>query len=200
MGRAWRNKDARNQYWEQGIPEDDPGPGAPIEERQRWLLKTRGPGALAPEVLEELRERTCAMPECTTKAVSRSLFCGYHQSTAVGEAGAKELRMLNREMERLGRITDKEAKKAAVGRFRKRVESGDFAILFSGKMKLAIDQAAEDAELSTELGSVRIALALALQQIDDPTQMSMAISRLANASARTMRANTARKKEERQRG
>jgi hypothetical protein len=100
--------------------------------------------------------------------------------------------------ERLGRIRDQEKKQAAVGRFRKRVERGDFAILFSGKMQQAIEQAAEDAELAMELGSVRVAMALAIQEIDDPKDMSLAISRLANASARTVRASMARKREQRQ--
>ncbi|MEZ4531729.1 MAG: hypothetical protein R2855_11995 [Thermomicrobiales bacterium] len=133
-----------------------------------------------------MKERQCAMPECGW-AISRSLFCGYHHSTAVGEAGSKELRMLTREMERMGRITDKQKKKAAVGRFRrKRVESGDFTVLFSGKMQQTIERAAADAELGMELGALRVAMALAIQEIDDPERMSMAISRLANASARTI--------------
>jgi hypothetical protein len=213
MARAYRNKDriargaqARTAALSDAVAagavsegEEMPEPGAPIEERQRWLLEHRGPEFLAPEVLEELRERVCAMPECESRAVPRSLFCGYHQQTAVGEAGARELRQLTREMERMGRITDKEAKAHAVRKFRRRVESGDFAILFSGKMQETIERAAEDAELGMELGSVRVALALAIQQIDDPERLSMAISRLANASARTVRANTARKREERTR-
>ena len=135
------------------------------------------------------------MPKCDGRAVPRSLFCSFHHNSAVGEAGSRELRALNREMERLGRITDKQQKKAAVGRFRKRVESGDFAILFTGQMQQTIERAAEDAELAMELGTVRVALALAIQEIDDPERMSMAVSRLANASARTVRANVARKKE-----
>ncbi|MEZ4507183.1 MAG: hypothetical protein R2848_15360 [Thermomicrobiales bacterium] len=71
---------------------------------------------MSDEVLEGLRERQCAMPECE-EGDQPGLFCGYHHSTAVGEAGSKELRMLTREMERMGRITDKQKKKAAVGRF-----------------------------------------------------------------------------------
>jgi hypothetical protein len=128
------------------------------------------------------------------------MFCTYHQRTALGAEGERELQQLTREMERMGRITDARAKEAAVGKFRARVEQGDFALLFSRSMQDSLDQAAENAELRTELGAVRLAMARALQEIDDPTQMSMAISRLANASARTMRANTARRREERQRG
>jgi hypothetical protein len=180
---------------ENGMAEDMPSPNAPIEERQRWLLEHRGPEYLAPEVLEDLRDRVCAMPECDATAVSRSLFCGYHQRTAVGEAGARELRQLTREMERLGRITDGEAKKREVGKFRKRAESGDFAILFSGKMQETLDRAAEDAQLGLELGALRVALVRALQEIEDPAEMSTMVSRIANASARTVRANVAVRRE-----
>jgi hypothetical protein len=189
---------AQVAWLEQGVPEDMPSPNAPLEERRAWILEREGPGAFSAEVLEEMKERSCAMPDCGGRAVSRSLFCGYHQKSAVGEAGARELRALNREMERLGRITDSQKKRAAVGRFRKRVERGDFAILFSGKMQKTIERAAEDAELAMELGSVRVALALAIQEIDDPKELSLAVSRLANASARTTRASVARKREQRQ--
>jgi hypothetical protein len=123
------------------------------------------------------------------------LFCNYHQNTAVGEAGARELRLLTREMERLGRITDKEAKGHAVRKFHSRVESGDFAILFSGKMQATLDQAAEDAQLGLELGALRVALVRALQEIEDPGELSTMVSRLANASARTARANAAVRRE-----
>lgn len=204
-GRAFRNKNRRaglaDAVMARAVPEevaeaeDMPGPNAPIEERQRWILEHRGPDFLAPAVLEGLRERVCAMPECESKAVSRSIFCGRHQQTAVGEAGARKLRQLTREMERLGRITDKEAKAHAVRKFRRRVESGDFAILFSGKMQETLDRAAEDAQLGLELGAVRVALVRALQEIDDPAQLSTMVSRLANASARTVRANAAVRRE-----
>lgn len=76
------------------------------------------------------------------------------------------------------------------------MERGDFAILFSGKMQQAIEQAAEDAELAMELGSVRVAMVRAIQEIDDPVEMSLAISRIANASARTARANAAVRQKE----
>jgi hypothetical protein len=124
------------------------------------------------------------------------LFCGYHQQTAVGVAGARVLRQLTREMERLGRITNSDAKKREVGKFRARVESGDFAILFSGKMQETLDRAAHDAELNLELGALRAALVRAIQEIDDPAEMSTMISRIANASARTARANAAVRKEQ----
>jgi hypothetical protein len=199
-GRAFRNRDRKtlaDEVMARVVPdgEEMPSPNAPIEERQRWILEHRGPEYLAPEVLEGLRERVCAMPDCESKAVSRSIFCGHHQQTAVGEAGARELRQLTREMERLGRISDKEAKGHAVRKFRSRVESGDFAILFSGKMQETLDRAAEDAGLGLELGALRVALVRALQEIEDPAELSTMISRLANASARTVRANVMVRKE-----
>ena len=202
MARAYRNKDRQESgmaTWQDELSEEAlaerPSPNAPIEERNAWVLKHRGPEALSDEALEGLRERVCALPECGSRAVSRSLFCAYHQSTAVGEAGAKELRMLTREMERLGQITDKEAKGHAVRKFRSRVDSGDFAILFSGKMQETLEKAAEDAQLGLELGALRVALVRALQEIEDPGELSTMVSRLANASARTARANAAVRKE-----
>jgi hypothetical protein len=203
MGRAFRNREKRAQAearaqarWEEPVPEDRPGPNAPIEERRAWLLQQHGPGFFAPEVLEEMRERTCAMPDCEGTAVARSLFCLHHHNTAVGEAGARELRQLTREMERLSRITDKDARAHAVRKFRSRVERGDFAILFSGKMQETLERAAADAQLGLELGALRVAMVRAIQEIDDPVEMSLAISRIANASARTARANAAVRQKE----
>ena len=199
-GRAFRNRDRSalaNTVVARAAAEVEemPSPNAPIEERQRWILEHKGPEYLAPEVLEGLRERGCAMPECGAMAAPRSLFCGHHQQTAVGEAGARELRQLTREMERLGRIREKEAMGHAVRKFRSRVESGEFAILFAGKMQETLDRAAEDAQLGLELGALRVALVRALQEIDDPAELSMAISRLTNAAARTSRVEMARRKE-----
>ena len=156
-----------------------------------------GRGGAGAGGLDSLRERLCAMPECEGRAVSRSLFCAYHHETALGEAGARELRQLNREMERLGRITDKEAKGHAVRKFRSRVESGDFAILFSGKMQETLERAAEDAQLGLELGALRVTLVRALQEIEDPGELSTMVARLANASARTARASVAMRRERR---
>ncbi|MCO5222160.1 MAG: hypothetical protein M9947_11360 [Thermomicrobiales bacterium] len=195
MGRAYRGKGQRN--WGNGqneVPDDMPSPSAPIEERRAWLLANHGPEAFSDEALEEMEVRTCALPECESKAVARSLFCSYHQRTAVGEAGARELRQLTREMERLGRITDKDAKQHAVRKFRSRAESGDFAILFSGKMQETLDDAAADLELSMELGGLRLAMVRALQEIDDPTEMSLAISRLSNAAVRASKVNVEERK------
>ncbi len=199
-GRAFRNKakgTGEKMWWEEMAEEagERPSPNAPLAERNAWVLANRGPEALSPEALEGLRERACALPGCGGRAISRSLFCMYHHDTAVGEAGARELRMLTREMERLGRITDKEKQGHAVRKFRSRVESGDFAILFSGKMQETLDKAAEDAQLGLELGAVRVALVRALQEIEDPGELSTMVARLANASARTVRANAVVRKE-----
>ncbi len=172
-----------------------PSPNAPLAERQAWIDAHRRVVAVREEALPELEVRVCAMPECEQRAVARSLFCTQHHGTAVGEAGARELRQLTREMERLGRITEKEAKAHAVRKFRSRVESGDFAILFSGKMQATLARAAEDAQLGLELGALRVALVRALQEIEDPGELSTMVSRLANASARTARANAAVRKE-----
>jgi hypothetical protein len=180
--------------WSDELVGERPSPNAPLAERNAWVLATRGPEALTPEALNSLRERVCAMPECGGRAVSRSLFCAYHHETAIGEAGARELRTLTREMERLGRITDKEAKGHAVRKFGSRVESGEFAILFSGKMQETLARAAEDAQLGLELGAVRVTLVRALQEIEDPGELSTMVARLANASARTVRANDAMRK------
>src|SRR5690606_20948993 len=116
------------------------------------------------------------------------------ETTALGEAGARELRQLTREMERLARISDAEAKGHAVRKFRARVAQGDFAILFSGRMQAALDQAAEDAALGAELGAIRLAMAQAFLEIEDSNELSLAISRLARESARVARVDVARKK------
>jgi hypothetical protein len=51
------------------------------------------------------------------------------------------------------------------------------------------DRAAKDAELNLELGALQVALVRAIQEIEDPAKMSTMVSRIANASARTVRAN-----------
>ena len=75
-----------------------------------------------------------------------------------------------------------------------RVESGDFAILFSGKMQETLERAAADAQLGLKLGALRVALVRAMQEIDDPGELATMVARLANASARTARANVVMRK------
>ena len=46
-----------------------------------------------------------------------------------------------------------------------------------------LERVAEDTQLGLELGALQVAMVQAIQEIDDPVAMSMAISRIANASA-----------------
>ena len=184
--------------WElEAMEGDRPSPNAPLEVRDRWILEHRGPEALAPEVVEELKERICALPGCAERAARGSLFCGFHQRSALGEAGARELRALNREMERLARIADREDRKLAAAKFRGRVERGDFALLFSRGMRETLAAAGQDLELELELGAIRLSLARVIEEMEDPREMSLAVARLSNAAVRATAANYTMRKRRR---
>jgi hypothetical protein len=68
----------------------------------------------------------------------------------VGEAGARELRQLQRELERMATIAGADAKHHATRKLRSRVEQGEFMVLFSGVMDELMEQTAENARLVME--------------------------------------------------
>lgn len=175
-GRGKRGK--RDGNW-------DPMPreGAGAAEWRASLLD-ESPEMVEVTEAESRRVRLCTLPERRQRAVGGSLFCLDHEQTAVGEAGARELRQLQRELERMARITGTEAKAHAVRKFQRRVEQGDFAVLFSGAMEELMERAEADARLGQELDVLREAMLRAFREIEDPRKMAVLVSRLGRASVR----------------
>lgn len=56
-------------------------------------------------------------------------------------------------------------------------------------MQASVEQAAENAALSMEPGAVRIVMARAFQEIEDPGELSARVAELAQAAARLTEAN-----------
>jgi hypothetical protein len=165
------------------------GAGTGCRERRRAWLLDDSLEVVEPTEAPANRARLCALPECEWHAVGGSVFCLEHRQTAVGEAGARELRQLQRELERMATISGTEAKAHAIRKFRSRVEKGAFAVLFSRAMDELIEQTADDTRLVMELDVLRGAMLVAYRQIEDPEKMAMMVSRIARASTRLVRAD-----------
>jgi hypothetical protein len=101
-----------------------------------------------------------------------------HAQSAVGKASRRSLKDLMREIEELSGIEDPKLRRRAEIRFSRKVESGRYALLFSPELKALEEERRRNAELGSELGSVRLGLYRALTEIDDPSEMAKVIVRL----------------------
>jgi hypothetical protein len=138
---------------------------------------------------EALVMRLCGIPTCQGIAVPGSLFCGWHQPQALGEAASKEAAWIMKELGKIASIVDEKEKRRAAGRFRARLEKGEFSSLFAGRTRELMAEAGKSLELYEEVGALRLAMSRALQEIDDPERMALVVSRLANAVSRAAKAH-----------
>lgn len=134
----------------------------------------------------EMAERICRMEGCAQWAKRGSMYCVAHTQSAVGRAAKRELRDLVDEIEKLGEISDPKLRRRAEIRFSRKVESGRYALLFSGDLRELEEERRRNTTLGTELGGLRQALFRALTEIDDPSEMAKVVVRLSAESRRVV--------------
>jgi hypothetical protein len=78
-------------------------------------------------------------------------------------------------------------RRAARAAFRARLESGDYRELFGGGLGEVMAQAAEQADVSDELGALRIVMARLMEEEDDLVVMAGLVARVASVSIQAAR-------------
>jgi hypothetical protein len=110
------------------------------------------------------------------------MHCEVHTKSAVGKAARRELRDLLHELSKLAEVTDPKLRRRADIRFRRKLESGRYPVLFSTERQELQEERRRNAELGVELGGLRLSLYRALTEIADPSEMAMTIVRVCEES------------------
>jgi hypothetical protein len=78
-------------------------------------------------------------------------------------------------------------RRAAKAAFRERLESGDYRELFGGRLGEVMAQAAEEADVTAELGALRIVMARLMEEEDDLEVLAGLVARVASVSIQAAR-------------
>jgi hypothetical protein len=96
--------------------------------------------------------------------------------------------MVRRTVASNGDAPKEEARAArAVDFFHASLAAGDEKAIFQEPLSELLQASGEPLDLRQELGAIRVAMRRVLNEIEDPDKMALAVSRLANAAATTVK-------------
>ena len=131
--------------------------------------------------------RRCVVEGCWRRARSGQPVCKDHEGTGLGQELRREVSKLEREMRSLLHATTPQEREGAARRFRQKVERGEFAALFAGRMQ-ALLAGEEQPVFRDELAALRVAMMRLLLEENDPMKLATALSRVTNATVRAAKA------------
>src|SRR5215217_5581558 len=139
--------------------------------------------------------RQCLVEGCGRLVKAGKVVCEGHAKTPFGRVIRDELRGLERELGRLADAgTDEVGRREAVREFRWRVERGEYAALFAGRLREAMGDAttAREPGFTEELGALRATLWRLMEDDQiDAVRLAQAVSWLVGTTVRTAKANAA---------
>jgi hypothetical protein len=146
--------------------------------RYRQLLKSKEP----------FIARTCQYHGCESAALTAHLFCERHATTEEGVSYYREIQaaaaaLLDTEYTDATE-NDTLLKRENAERFAQRLKQGKFTRLLDATVSKVLQQAASEKSYQLEIGALRYAIARTIAEETDVHRQSLAIARLANATAR----------------
>lgn len=141
--------------------------------------------------------RRCLAPRCDRFVQPGKAVCPDHVRTHHGRALQKAVHQATATATRAAASPDDadpdaaDRRHRAAAEFRARVTRGSYRGLFDPHLSRIVAQAAEERDLTAEIGALRLALAGLLAQEDDPTKLALGVARLSDASVRATRARAA---------
>jgi hypothetical protein len=142
--------------------------------------------------------RQCLVEGCGQLVRPGKVICRAHGKTVFGRIVSEEVTALARELGAMADKGDDEAgQRLAVREFRRRVERGEYAALFAGRLREAIGEAAGGGGAGFE--EERAALRAALWRVMgdegvDAVRQAHAVSRLVGTTVRAAKAEAAARK------
>lgn len=144
------------------------------------------------------RGRVCVAPECSRRAEPGSVVCADHRWTALGAETDREIVQLTRRFEAMSKVEGAEKRRASAEAFTKQVQQGEYAALQSAKMLQMLDDSGGEANLTREIGMLRMAMLRVLTEEEQPSRMAHALAKLSFAVGRTMKLQEGELKERRE--
>jgi hypothetical protein len=141
--------------------------------------------------------RRCLVEGCGRLVKAGKVVCREHGKTVFGRVVAEEVTKLARELEEMAeRGEDGARRRAAVREFRRRVERGEYAALFAGRLREAVGEAGREPGFGEEREALRAALWRVMGEEDvDVVKLAHAVSRLVGTTVRAARADLAMAKD-----
>lgn len=132
--------------------------------------------------------RTCQFDGCENPALTAHLFCNRHAVTPEGVSYYREIQaaaaaLLDTEYSE-STENDTLLRRENAERFTQRLKQGKFNKLLDATVSKVLQQAASEKSYHLEIGALRYAIARTIAEETDVHRLSLAIARLANATAR----------------
>ena len=131
--------------------------------------------------------RGCAVEGCWRRAMAGKMVCRDHRHSGLGKELEREIAKLERSLRGMLIQTGQMEEKAAVRKFRREVERGEYAAVFAGRMRELFEEQ-DRGVFDEEIGALRVAMMRLLTEENDPTKLALALSRVTNAMVRATKA------------
>jgi hypothetical protein len=137
--------------------------------------------------------RRCLVEGCGEFVRAGKVVCRTHAKTVFGKVVAEEVAALARELGELAEEgADVRKRREAVREFRRRVERGEYAALFAGRLREAVGEASRGPGLEEEREVLRAALwRLMGDEGVDAVRLAHAVSRVVGTTVRAAKAEAA---------
>ncbi len=134
--------------------------------------------------------RRCLVEGCGQLVKAGKVVCRGHTKTVFGRVVSEEVTRLARELGEMAETGEDEAgRRLAVREFRRRVERGEYAALFAGRLREATGEASQGPEFEEERVALRAALWRVMGDEEvDAVKLAHAVSRLVGTTVRAARA------------
>ncbi len=134
--------------------------------------------------------RRCLVEGCGQLVKAGKAVCRGHTKTVFGRVVSEEVTRLARELGEMAEAgEDVAGRREAVREFRRRVERGEYAALFAGRLREAVAGASAGPGFEEERAALRAALWRVMGEEDvDVVKLAHAVSRLVGTTVRAARA------------
>lgn len=136
--------------------------------------------------------RRCVVPGCERYGRRGRAVCPDHVRSEVGQDLKIATRRVASEVTRILGMgmadeEERERRRLAAARFRRRLERGDYGALFDPRLRQVMGQAAAERSLRDEIGALRVVLARLLVEEQDPRKQAAGVAKVAAASVRAVK-------------
>lgn len=127
------------------------------------------------------RKEKCQVPGCVSFARANTPYCWEHKDTPT-DPELEDLPYFSRVL-----LAEQEQLNERRAEFKRRLEAGNYRELFGSDVSRMIDQAVQENGVDTELGALRVVMARAMVEIDDPGEQARVVASVTSAIGRLLR-------------
>jgi hypothetical protein len=130
--------------------------------------------------------RRCLVEGCGRQVRPGKVVCAGHGRTAAGKQAQRAVHRLAGDLTELVMQAETEEQAAVAGKFRQRVERGEYGELLDEGLQEVIWQAGAQRTLREEVGALRVAAKRLLLEEEDAAKMALGLSRVTAALGRLL--------------